>query len=125
MTIKAVIKHFNISQDTLHSYYRVGMIPPVQRTAGGIRNYGEDDLKWVELVLCMRSAGLPIEVMVEYVKLYQEGEHTIPDRLQLLVAQREVLMKQKKQIEDTIAHLDYKISRYKIAEETGKLVWDK
>ncbi len=125
MTIKEVSKQFKISQDTLRYYERVGMIPPVQRTAGGIRNYGEDDLKWVELVLCMRSAGLPIEVMVEYVKLYQEGEHTIPDRLQLLVAQREVLMKQKKQIEDTIAHLDYKISRYKIAEETGKLVWDK
>lgn len=124
MTIKEVSKQFKISQDTLRYYERVGMIPPVQRTAGGIRNYGEDDLKWVELVLCMRSAGLPIEVMVEYVKLYQE-EHTIPDRLQLLVAQREVLMKQKKQIEDTIAHLDYKISRYKIAEETGKLVWDK
>ena len=125
MTIKEVSKQFKISQDILRYYERVGMIPPVQRTAGGIRNYGEDDLKWVELVLCMRSAGLPIEVMVEYVKLYQEGEHTIPDRLQLLVAQREVLMKQKKQIEDTIAHLDYKISRYKIAEETGKLVWDK
>ena len=125
MTIKEVSKQFKISQDTLRYYERVGMIPPVQRTASGIRNYGEDDLKWVELVLCMRSAGLPIEVMVEYVKLYQEGEHTIPDRLQLLVAQREVLMKQKKQIEDTIAHLDYKISRYKIAEETGKLVWDK
>ena len=125
MTIKEVSKQFKISQDTLRYYERVGMLPPVQRTAGGIRNYGEDDLKWVELVLCMRSAGLPIEVMVEYVKLYQEGEHTIPDRLQLLVAQREVLMKQKKQIEDTIAHLDYKISRYKIAEETGKLVWDK
>ena len=125
MRIKEVSKQFKISQDTLRYYERVGMIPPVQRTAGGIRNYGEDDLKWVELVLCMRSAGLPIEVMVEYVKLYQEGEHTIPDRLQLLVAQREVLMKQKKQIEDTIAHLDYKISRYKIAEETGKLVWDK
>ena len=125
MTIKEVSKQFKISQDTLRYYERMGMIPPVQRTAGGIRNYGEDDLKWVELVLCMRSAGLPIEVMVEYVKLYQEGEHTIPDRLQLLVAQREVLMKQKKQIEDTIAHLDYKISRYKIAEETGKLVRDK
>ena len=60
VTIKEVSQKYNISSDTLRYYERVGMIPPVTRTAGGIRDYGESDLGWVELALCMRGAGLPV-----------------------------------------------------------------
>lgn len=124
MTIKEVSEKFSITQDTLRYYERVGMIPPVTRTPGGIRNYSEEDLKWVELAICMRGAGLPIEVMIEYVKLFQEGDATIPARLQLLIDQREALLEQRKQIDATLNRLDYKISRYEIAVETGKLTWE-
>ena len=56
MTIKEVSEKYNISPDTLRYYERVGMIPQVHRTGGGIRDYQEDDLGWVELAICMRSA---------------------------------------------------------------------
>lgn len=125
MTIREVAQQFSISQDTLRYYERVGMIPPVTRTASGIRDYQETDLQWVELAICMRSAGLPVETMIEYVKLCQEGDNTIPARLQLLVEQREVLHEQKKQIEETLERLDFKISRYERAVETGILSWEK
>lgn len=78
MTIKEVSEKYNISQDTLRYYERVGMIPQVHRTGGGIRDYQEDDLGWVELAICMRSAGLPVEVMIEYVRLYMQGDSTFP-----------------------------------------------
>lgn len=124
MTIKEVSEKFGISQDTLRYYERVGMIPHVTRTAGGIRNYQENDLGWVEMALCMRSAGLPIETMIEYVRLFQEGDETIPARLQLLLDQREALIEQKAQIDSTLKRLNYKISRYKRAIETGELTWE-
>ena len=124
MTIKEVSEHFGISQDTLRYYERVKMIPKVTRTSGGIRDYQEEDLKWVELALCMRSAGLPIEVMIEYLDLYQKGDETIPARLELLSNQMEVLQEQKKQLEATMNRLAYKISKYEEAMKTGKLVWD-
>ncbi len=125
MTIKEVSEKYGITQDTLRYYERVGMIPTVSRTAGGIRNYNETDLSWVELAICMRSAGLPVEAMIEYVKLYQMGDSTFAARLQLLQAQREILLEQKKQVEATIDRLNYKIARYQLAVETGKLSWDK
>ena len=53
MTIKEVSQKYNISSDTLRYYERVGMIPPVTRTSGGIRDYTEEDLGWVELALCI------------------------------------------------------------------------
>ena len=124
MTIKEVAEKYDISADTLRYYERVGMIPKVTRRPNGIRDYQESDLGWVELAICMRSAGLPIEVMIEYVKLYKEGDNTIPARLELLQEQMNVLKEQKTQIESTVERLAYKISKYEEAMETGVLVWD-
>ncbi|MBQ8039392.1 MAG: MerR family transcriptional regulator [Lachnospiraceae bacterium] len=125
MTIKEVSEKFDITQDTLRYYERVGMIPSVTRTSGGIRNYTEEDLKWVGLVKCMRSSGLPVEAITEYVRLYQEGDSTISARLQLLVDQRKALLEQKKQIDETLKRLNHKIEYYEIAMETGVFSWEK
>ena len=114
---------YDISADTLRYYERVGMIPPVTRTASGIRDYQDSDLGWVGLAKCMRSAGLPVEAMIEYVRLYQEGDSTIPARLQLLLEQRQSLLEQKKKIDETLDRLNYKISIYEDAVKTGKLSW--
>lgn len=88
LTIKEVSETYDISADTLRYYERIGMIPEVTRTAGGIRDYQESDLGWVELVICMRKAGLPVEALIEYVKLYQEGDETFEARLQLLFGRK-------------------------------------
>lgn len=123
MTIAEVSKKYDISADTLRYYERVEMIPPVTRTASGIRDYQDSDLGWVGLAKCMRSAGLPVEAMIEYVRLYQEGDSTIPARLQLLLEQRQSLLEQKKKIDETLDRLNYKISIYEDAVKTGKLSW--
>ncbi|MBO5282623.1 MAG: MerR family transcriptional regulator [Lachnospiraceae bacterium] len=124
MTIKEVSEKYGITQDTLRFYERSGLIPPVKRTAGGIRDYGPEDLSWVELAVCMRSAGLTVEAISEYVRLSRLGDETFPARLQLLTKQREALLEQKKRIEATLDRLNYKIARYEVAVETGKLTWE-
>lgn len=124
MTIKEVSEKYDISQDTLRYYERVGMIPPVTRTASGIRDYQKDDLGWVELAKCMRSAGLPVEAMIEYVRLTQEGDATIPARFQLLTEQKEALLEQRSKIDATLKRLNYKIGRYEVAMKTGILTWE-
>lgn len=125
MTIKEVSEKYNISQDTLRYYERVKVIPKVTRTAGGIRDYQEEDIKWVELAICMRNAGLPIESLIEYLNLYQQGDSTIGARLDLLKEQMELLQQQRKQIDKTMEKLSYKISIYEEAIRTGKLSWKK
>ena len=124
MTIKEVSEKYNISQDTLRYYERVGMIPQVHRTGGGIRDYQEDDLGWVELAICMRSAGLPVEVMIEYVRLYQAGDTTLQARRDLLKDVHTSLLKQRQQMDAAIDRLAYKISRYDAALKTGVLSWE-
>ena len=123
MTIKEVSEKFDITQGTLRYYEKVGLIPRLTRSSGGIRNYQESDLGWVELAKCVRGAGLSVEVLLEYVQLCQQGDSTIPDRLSLLKEQKDHLLQQKEQIEAALNRLNYKISRYEVAVETGVLDW--
>ncbi len=124
LTIKEVSKKYDIPCDTLRYYEKVGIIPPVTRTSGGIRDYTESDLGWVEHAKCMRAAGLPIEPLIEYLRLYSQGDSTFKARLDLLSEQRDSLYLKKKQLEETIERLNYKISRYEVAVKTGELTWD-
>ena len=80
MNIAEVSKKYDLTQDTLRYYERVGLLPRVNRTSSGIRDYTEEDCRWVEFIKCMRQAGLPIEVLIEYVALYQKGDETIQAR---------------------------------------------
>ena len=70
-------------------------------------------------------AGVPIEALIEYVKLYQMGDTTFEARRQLLQEQYDALQEQKEQIEETMKRLAYKVSRYEKAVQTGVLSWDK
>lgn len=124
MTIREVSRKYGIPAETLRYYERVGVIPPVTRTPGGIRDYTEEDLSWVEHAKCMRGAGLSVEALTEYLRLYREGDSTFQARLELLDGQRKQLMEQRKQLDETIAKLNYKISRYQEAVKTGTLTWD-
>lgn len=125
IAIKEVSEKYCVTQDALRYYERAGMIPPVTRTAGGIRDYQGKDLAWVELALCMRGAGLSVEAISEYVRLSRLGDGTIKDRLALLQSQREILLEQQRQIAGTLDRLNYKISRYEDALKTGTLNWKK
>ena len=124
MTIKDVCGKYKVSADTLRYYERVGVIPEVRRTAGGIRDYSEDDLKWVETAVCFRSAGMPIELLIEYVRLFREGDETFGARLELLIEARERILDERKKYDDALEKLEYKISKYDEAVRTGVLLWD-
>ena len=73
MTIAEVSRKYDISADTLRYYERIGLIPPVPRTRGGLRDYGEESCGWIQLMKCMRAAGVQIEALIEYVDLFPQG----------------------------------------------------
>jgi DNA-binding transcriptional MerR regulator len=113
VTITAVSQKFDISQDTLRYYERIGLIPRVNRNKSGIRDYTKEDCNWVEFIKCMRGAGLPIEVLVEYVRLYQQGEEkTIEARKELFIKQRKLLVTRMEDMKKTLERLDYKIAKF-------------
>ncbi len=99
MKIAEVSEQYRISADTLRYYERIGLIPTVNRTDSGIRDYTEADINRVEFIKCMRSAGLPIEVLIDYIGLVQQGDKTIEARKEILKEQRVLLMSRIKEMQ--------------------------
>jgi DNA-binding transcriptional MerR regulator len=115
MKIAEVSEQYEISTDTLRYYERIGLIPPVHRNGNGIRDYNELDIRRVEFIKCMRSAGLPIEVLIEYVGLVQQGDKTIEARKEILIEQRALLAARMEEMQKTLNILDHKIEVYEKA----------
>jgi DNA-binding transcriptional MerR regulator len=115
MKIAEVSERYEISADTLRYYERVGLIPPVCRNENGIRNYCEIDIKRIEFIKCMRSAGRPIETLIEYIGLVQQGDQTIEARKEILIEQRGLLAAKMQEMQKSLDILDNKIEGYETA----------
>jgi len=125
MTIAEVSKLYDLTQDTLRYYERIGLIPEVNRTSSGMRNYTEESCSWIELAKCMRAAGVPIESLIEYCTLTKQGNSTLTVRKELLIEERKKILEKIEEMKRTLDRLNYKIDRYENAEKTGTLTWDK
>lgn len=112
MTIAEASKKYQLTADTLRYYERIGLIPPVPRTKGGFRDYDEDSCRWIELMKCMRSAGVQIEALTEYVRLFRQGEDTAQARRELLVRQRDQLAARIAEMQRSLDKLNEKIAMY-------------
>lgn len=124
MTIRQVCARYGLTQDTLRYYEKTGAIPRVKRSASGVRDYDAEALGWVQNAVCMRSAGVPVERIAEYVRLFQAGDSTIAARRDLLAEVREGLLEQRRQLDGEIERLSFKIGCYDVAMRTGVLRWD-
>lgn len=112
MTISEVSEKYDLTQDTLRYYERIGLIPPVPRKSSGFRDYDDYSCGWIEFIRCMRSAGLPVESLIEYVKLYQEGAENYEACKQILMEESAKLDARIQTMIATRDRLDCKISHY-------------
>jgi MerR family transcriptional regulator, aldehyde-responsive regulator len=115
MKIAEVSERYGLSSDTLRYYERIGLLPHVNRSDGGIRDYSDLDVRRVEFIKCMRSAGLPIDVLIEYMSLVQLGDQTIEARKEILKEQRELLATKMYDLQKTLDILDHKLNVYENA----------
>ena len=98
MTISEVSKKYNLTQDTLRYYEKIGILSNVPRNKSGIRNYDENSCRRIEFVKCMRDAGVEIEALLEYMQLFEKGKSTAKRRKEILEEQREKLLEKQKNI---------------------------
>lgn len=60
----------------------------------------------------MRSAGLSIEVLSEYISLFRKGDATLKEREELLIRERNRLQERIQAMQATLDRLNYKIEMY-------------
>lgn len=112
MKISEVSKIYDIPVDTLRYYEKEGLIPTVNRLQSGRRDYTQEDCNWVEFIKCMRSAGVQIDALAQYVKLFVQGDDTVEQRKNILIEQRKKLEEKIKEQRKTLALLKAKIENY-------------
>lgn len=115
MKISEVSQQCDITADTLRYYERIGLLPPVHRSDSGIRDYSDLDVRRVEFIKCMRTAGLPVEVLIKYYGLVQQGDETMEARKAILLEHRAEIAARMTELQKTLDLIDYKISYYENA----------
>lgn len=112
MNIKKVSELSGVSADTIRYYERIGLIPHVKRNDNGIRNFDEEDLRWIIFSRQMRNAGLSIESLVEYLTLFQVGNETVPARKEIIADQIAELKEKASELNTAIERLEFKLANY-------------
>lgn len=112
-TIKEVTKKYNLSASTLRYYEKEGLLPKIKKNQSNQRIYNDDDLQWLDIIMCMRKTGMTIAYIRDYIKLCQESDSTLEKRYEIFLKQREILLSHQQELEKNINTVNYKINLYK------------
>ena len=118
-TIGEMAQRLNVAPSTLRYYDKEGLLPFVERSSGGIRMFKDEDMEWLRLLGCLKKAGMPLKEIRDFMEYSRQGDATIGQRLALIEKQRQSVLDQQKQLEDTLLMLDYKRWYYQTAQEAG------
>ncbi len=111
MTISEVAKKYDMTPEGLRYYERIGLIPTVNRNKNGIRDYTDEDCNWIEFIKCMKGAGLSIESLIEYVRLFKD-DSTLEARKNLLKEEQEKLLGKISEMQAVALRLEGKLEYY-------------
>ena len=119
-TVGEMAKRMGVAASTLRYYDKEGLLPFVERSPG-IRLFRETDVEWLNVIGCLKSAGMSIGDIREYIRLAMQGDGTIDQRLALFKRQRETLLRQMAALQNTLDMLDYKCWFYEQAQAAGSI----
>ena len=118
-TIGEMAQRLNVAPSTLRYYDKEGLLPFVERSSGGIRMFKDEDMEWLQMLGCLKKAGMPLREIKSFMDWSRQGDATIGQRLDLIEKQRQSVLDQQKQLEDTLLMLDYKRWYSQTAQEAG------
>ncbi len=118
-TVGEMAKLLGVSASTLRYYDKEGLLPFVERSSGGIRMFRESDFEWLQVIGCMKKAGMSIKDIRQYIEMALQGDETIDLRLSMFRRQQEELKRQMKELQHTMEMVDYKCWYYETAKQAG------
>lgn len=120
-SIEEAASRCGVSTHTLRYYERIGLLAPVGRAQSGHRRYQDGDLGNVAFLTLLRQTGMPIRDMQTFVGLTRAGDHTIPQRVEVLETHRDALANQLALLNQHFRAIENKIGVYRtLLEEQGE-----
>lgn len=118
-TVGEMAKILGVPASTLRYYDKEGLLPFVERSSGGIRMFQDKDFEWLQIIGCLKKAGMSLKDIKEYLLLTMGGDSTIDQRLEMFQKQKQILRAQMEELQDTMDTLEFKCWYYETAKATG------
>ena len=118
-TVGEMAKRLHIAPSTLRYYDKEGLLPFIERSGGGIRMFKEEDFDFLSIIECLKKTGMPIKDIKIFIDWCMAGDTTITQRLTLIKEQRESVLSQIEQMQQTLKMLNYKQWYYETAQKAG------
>ena len=115
-SIQEVCNRTGLSAHTLRYYEKEGLLTKVERSAGGFRQYSDEDLEWLGLICCLKNTGMPLQEIARFVRLAHEGDYTLRERVELLKDHREKLFARMDEMQKYLDKITWKVNFF-----SGKL----
>lgn len=100
-----------LSTHTLRYYEQQGLVRP-ERNASGYREYSAFDLRRLVFLTRMRLSGMTIHDLKRYIALVDQGESTVPARRDIMLAQRDRIAGQIRDLRLALETTEYKLRVY-------------
>ena len=111
-SMKEACRLTNMTYENLKFYCNEGLVPNVKRDKRNYRVFDEHDIKWIQSLNCLKSCGMSIAEMKEYLQLCMEGPDTIPERKVILTEKKESLLQSIAELQKAVAYIDWKQGFY-------------
>ena len=111
-TMMQVCKKTNMTYEALKFYCNEGLVPNVKRDKNNRRVFDDRDVAWIGSLTCLKKCDMSIQEMKEYLALCMQGESTIVQRKEILARKQEALRQQIRELEESVAYIDWKQNYY-------------
>lgn len=118
-TIGEMAKQLGVATSTLRYYDKEGLIPFVERSGGGVRVFSEKDYEFLKIINCLKSTGMQIKDIREFILLVMQGDETIDARLELFKKRKSEVEKQLAELQNTLDTINFKCWYYETAKAAG------
>lgn len=109
-SIQEVSRKTGLTAHTLRYYEKEGLLSGVERTLGGFRQYTDEDLEALGLICCLKNTGMSLQEIARFVRLTQEGEHTLAERVEMLRAHREQVIERMAEMQKYLDKVTWKVN---------------
>ncbi len=118
-TVGEMAKKLGVAPSTLRYYDKEGLLPFVERSGGGMRVFKDGDFEWLQIIGCLKKAGMKLNDIKSFIEMAMQGDETISERLDLIIAQRKEVESQIEALNKTLATLEFKEWYYTAAKADG------
>lgn len=107
-TIQEVCKKTGLTAHTLRYYEKEKLLPNVGRSAGGFRQYTDEDIESLAIICCLKNTGMSLHNIAQFMELTREGDQTLRERCEMLKKHRETVIERMEEMQRYLDKVTWK-----------------